>query len=41
VTPFFRELTEEMKLYDSFIQGIVMGHAIKIPVIAIKEVFGK
>jgi hypothetical protein len=39
--PFFRELTEEMKLYDSFIRGIAMGHSIKIPVNAIKEVFGK
>jgi hypothetical protein len=41
VTPFFRELTEEMKVYDSFVRGIAMGHAIKISLNAIKEVFGK
>jgi len=40
VTPLFRELTAEMKLYDAFIRGIAMSHAIKIPLNAIKEVFG-
>jgi hypothetical protein len=41
LTLFFRELTEEEKIYDYFVQDSFMAHTLNLSMIVVEKLFNK